>query len=212
MREREIFRYLGYGKNLPDESVLALVRHCMEEVERIAQPRHIARRFALQFLEDGSIEAAGIRMRSRGLARNLRGCDEVILFAATLGHSVDRLMERYQRLHIAKAAVLQATAAEAIESYCNQCQERIGEEAAKEGLYVRPRFSPGYGDLSLSIQPDFLRALNTQKTIGLMLSEGGVMLPEKSVTAIMGLSRERTGCSIEGCEACENKNCSFRRS
>ena len=175
MREREIIRYLGYKKIQRDEQVITLIHQCMEEVGRIAQPRHIYRRLPLTHIEEG------------------------------------KMMERYLKLNITKAAVLQATAAEAIETYCNECQRQIEEEVAKEGLFVRPRYSPGYGDLSLTIQPDFLRVLNAQKTIGLFLSEGGVMQPEKSVTALMGLSRTRIGCTIEGCEVCSKKDCTFRR-
>lgn len=211
MREREVIRYLGYGKNMPDEQVMNVIRQCMTELERIAQPRCTFRRFSLVHSGEGRMEAGGLMLESRSLERNLKGCGEVIFFAATLGHEVDRLMERYQRLQISKAAVLQAAAAEAIESYCNECQKQIEEQAAAEGLYVRPRYSPGYGDLSLSIQPDFLRVLNTQRTIGLVLSEGGLMQPEKSVTALMGLSRVKTGCVPEGCESCGKKNCSYRR-
>lgn len=74
---------------------------------------------------------------------------------------------------------------------------------------MRPRYSPGYGDLSLDVQSSFLKALNAQKTIGLFLSEGGVMQPEKSVTALMGLSHIRTGCVTEGCEACSKKTAAF---
>ena len=94
----------------------------------------------------------------------------------------------YTHLDVYKRQVLQSTAAEAIECYCNLCQKNIEKEAAKDGLFVRPRYSPGYGDLSLDVQSSFLKALNAQKTIGLFLSEGGVMQPEKSVTALMGLS------------------------
>lgn len=211
MREREIIRYLGYKKIQPDEQVITLIHQCMEEVGRIAQPRHIYRRLPLTHIEEGKMQAEGVMLISKSLERNLKDCDEVIFFAATLGHEVDRLMERYLKLNITKAAVLQATAAEAIETYCNECQRQIEEEVAKEGLFVRPRYSPGYGDLSLTIQPDFLRVLNAQKTIGLFLSEGGVMQPEKSVTALMGLSRTRIGCTVEGCEACSKKDCTFRR-
>ena len=78
-------------------------------------------------------------------------------------------------------------------------------------FYVRPRSSPGYGDLSLTYQAEFLRVLEATKKIGIVLSEGGVMIPEKSVTAVMGLSREQTKCHIEGCESCRNKNCAYRR-
>ena len=211
MREREIIRYLGYKKIQPDEKVTALIHQCMEEVARTAQPRHVYRRFALTHITPGHMQAGGVELVSNSLERNLKDCNEVIFFAATLGHEVDRLMARYLKLNITKAAVLQSTAAEAIECYCNACQKQIEEEVAKEGLFVRPRYSPGYGDLSLSVQPAFLQALNAQKTIGLFLSEGGVMQPEKSVTALMGLSTIRTGCVVEGCEACGKKDCSFRR-
>ncbi len=211
LREREIIRYLGYKKILPDEQVMSLIHQCMEEVAHIAQPRHVYRRFALTHVATGQMQAGGVELVSNSLERNLRDCDEVIFFAATLGHEVDRLMERYLRLNITKAAVLQSTAAEAVECYCDDCQKKIEADVAKEGLFVRPRFSPGYGDLSLDVQPAFLRALNAQKTIGLFLSEGGVMQPEKSVTALMGLSKIRTGCVTQGCEVCSKKDCIFRR-
>ena len=151
MREREIIRYLGYKKIQPDEQVMMLIHQCMEDVARTAQPRHIYRRFALTHLSAGHMQAGGVELVSNSLERNLKDCSEVIFFAATLGHEIDRLMERYLRLNITKAAVLQSTAAEAIECYCNLCQKNIEKEAAKDGLFVRPRYSPGYGDLSLDV-------------------------------------------------------------
>lgn len=211
MREREIIRYLGYKKISPDEQVMEMIHQCMDELTRITQPRHVMRRFKLEHICDGVMRAGDVTLESKSLERNLKGCEEVIFFAATLGHEADRLMQRYMRLNIAKAAVLQAAAAEAIEFYCDKCQKNIEEEAAKENLFVRPRYSPGYGDLKLDVQPDFLRVLNASKTIGLTLSEGGVMQPEKSVTALMGLGTVKTGCVMTGCECCEKKDCTFRR-
>ena len=43
----------------------------------------------------------------------------------------------------------QAAAAAAIEAVCDEENDRLREEIEAEGLYLRPRFSPGYGDLSL---------------------------------------------------------------
>lgn len=37
------------------------------------------------------------------------------------------------------------------------------------------------------------------------------MIPEKSVSAIMGLSKIDTKCHLEGCEACGNAECQYRR-
>lgn len=210
IRKREVLRYLGYGKNIPDENIGRLIDKCIAEVERQMQPKSVSRRYALK--ADGEfLEFAGMRVKSRSLERNLKGCTEVLLFAATLGNAVDRLLARYLKLDIAKAAIVQAAAAEAIEAYCNACQLRLKEELAEEGFYLRPRFSPGYGDLSLEIQPEFLEALRTAKTVGILLSEGGVMIPEKSVTAIIGISALNERCAPEGCEVCENKGCAYRR-
>lgn len=211
INQKEIIRYLGYGRNIPDDRIMELIQICVHEVEAAAEPKSIHRRFNVSITDDDFIEAAGISMHSKNLAKNLRGCEEVIFFAATLGVGVDRLLSKYIKLDMAKAAVIQATAAAMIEDFCNKKQREIEHAVVEEGLYVRPRFSPGYGDLSLEVQPVFLQIINAGKLIGITLSEGGIMIPEKSVSAIMGLSRVNQKCHIEGCEACGNTNCVYRR-
>lgn len=112
---------------------------------------------------------------------------------------------------MSRAVVLQACAAARIESYCNEINDKLKAEAAEEGLYLRPRFSPGYGDLPLSCQPDFCRVLEAEKTVGITLTESFLMMPSKSVTAVIGVSKIAAGCVKEGCEVCSNKNCLCRR-
>ncbi len=206
----EVIRYLGYGKNMPDESVMELICESIAEVERAAEPRCIYRRYPVT-IEGNCVCAAGLRLESQNLSKNLTGCSEVIFFAATLGINVDRLLNRNLKLKISKAAVIQATAAAYIEDYIDTWQAQMAFELEKEGYYLRQRFSPGYGDLSLDIQSDFLQTLEATKRIGITLSEGGIMLPEKSVTAIIGLSTTNTHCHVIGCELCENVNCDYRR-
>ncbi len=185
----EIIRYLGYKGQVPEQEILDLIEICVQEVEAAAEPKHIMRRFPAKVSED-RVEAAGLTMYSKSLARNLKDCKEVVFFAATLGTGVDRLLHKYLKLQVSKAVIVQATAAAAIEDYCNQCQREQEMQCAAEGLSVRPRYSPGYGDLPLAVQSDFLRILQAQKTVGIVLTEGDIMLPEKSVTAIIGLRGE----------------------
>lgn len=206
----EIIRYLGYGRQVPDVDILALIETCVQEVEAAAEPKSVMRRFPVVVSED-RVQAAGLTFHSRQLARNLQDCEEVVFMAATLGLGVDRLLQKYLKLQVSKAVVVQATAAAAMEAYCNQCQKELEVRCAKEGLFVRPRYSPGYGDLVLSVQESFLQVLQAPKTVGIVLTEGDIMLPEKSVTAIMGLSPVQTGCHREGCEICGNTGCAYRR-
>ena len=208
---REAARYLGYHGTQPDAAVQALIEACITEVEAAAVPKSTHERFPLLFSGDETFLVASLHLKSRSLMRNLAGCDEVYLFAATLGIAVDTLIKRAALMDTAKGAVMQAAAAAVIEAYCDEENEKLREEAQSEGLYLRPRFSPGYGDLSLDCQRDFLNLLKAQKNIGLTVTDSGLMVPIKSVTAIIGISSTDNNCHLQGCEACPKSECTFRR-
>ena len=97
---------------------------------------------------------------------------------------------------MAKAVVGQACAAAELEEYCDHCQRQIAREAERQGRYLRPRFSPGYGDFSIHCQDTLMRMLDCAKTIGLTLTAGGMMTPTKSVTAVIGMSTGKKNLAI----------------
>ena len=235
INRREIYRYLGIKPNMePDAATEKLAEECIRELMEKCRPRAYARWFPLRVCEtSGAYEtvdtgAAGagkaqdasdsllldfscFQVRSRSLLRNLQDCSEVILFAATIGEGADLLARKYGRINVAKAVVMQAAAAAMIEAFCDEENEKLRAEAAEKGLYLRPRFSPGYGDFSLNHQRDFARVLEMQKTVGITLTESLLMLPSKSVTAVIGVSRQDARCVLSGCESCRNAGCTFRR-
>ena len=113
---------------------------------------------------------------------------------------------------MAKAAIVQAAGAAGIESYVDQVEDSIRQDAIKRGWYLRPRFSPGYGDFALDHQKDIFQILECEKRIGLTLTEGNLMMPSKSVTAIIGLTtEERKSCQMEKCSLCAKTDCEFRQ-
>jgi hypothetical protein len=120
---------------------------------------------------------------SQGLSKVLDGCERAVVFAATVGLGVDRLIARYQTYAPSKALMLQAIGTERIEALC----DAFCREIAREYKAVRPRFSAGYGDLPLELQRDIFRVLDCQRRIGLTLNESLLMSPSKSVTAIIGV-------------------------
>jgi len=235
INRREIYRYLGIKPNMePDAATEKLAEECIWELLEKCRPRAYARWFPLRVcsasgaVETVDIGAAGagkaqdasdsllldfscFQVRSRSLLRNLQDCSEVILFAATIGEGADLLARKYGRINVAKAVVMQAAAAAMIEAFCDEENEKLRAEAAEKGLYLRPRFSPGYGDFSLNHQRDFARVLEMQKTVGITLTESLLMLPSKSVTAVIGVSKQDARCVLSGCESCRNAGCAFRR-
>lgn len=188
----ETARYLGYQKiTVPDEQISLLIKDAAAQMLEVIKPQALYEEFDLTVEYDeaaatGFVSFADVKIQSCDLARNLRNCSQVIIFASTLGPQCDQLIRRTQVKDPVMAAVLQASGAMYIEKCVDLLNEKIKAEAATRGKTCRPRFSPGYGDLSLEVQKDFFRLLPCQK-IGLSLMDTLIMSPEKSVTAFIGL-------------------------
>ena len=208
---KEIYRYLGYRGIVPDEAVRARVEECLARVLAVSEPRYAAKRLAVSFPEENVCEFGEMTVRSSGLSRNLTGCVQAYLMAATIGLGVDRLIARANVSDVTDAAIYQAAGAAAVEAWSDEVNEKLLYEARLDGLYGRPRFSPGYGDFSLEHQKDFSRILQMPR-IGITLSDSLLMTRSKSVTALIGLSETDRHCQVTGCEACDlGGDCAFRR-
>ena len=106
----------------------------------------------------------------------------------TIGLEMDRLIARYKRVSPVYTLLLQAIGAERVESACNALEEKL-RCSLMPGESLRPRFSPGYGDLPLALQKDVFQALDCERRLGLTLTDSLLMVPSKSVTAIVGIER-----------------------
>lgn len=177
---REVLRYAR--SNEKDDAALRLLDEAIGEAEALFTYRVTYR--ILPVTVDGATVTLGpMTAISRSLADRLAGCREALLLAATVGHAVDRRMARYSRLSPAKALLLSALGSER----CEALVEAFVADLRAEGLALAPRFSPGYGDLPLALQRDLLSLLDAERTLGITLTEGNLMSPTKSVTAIIGL-------------------------
>ena len=207
---KEAVRYLGYKNSPVDTQTLSLIKEAFLSLKSVARKKSICRVFDLK-REDDRLLFADISTDSRSLMRNLEECEKVILFGATLGSEVDRLIDRMSIIDIAKAVVMQSCAEALLEEYCDACQDELAVEFEKEKYFLRPRFSPGYGDFSIEYQKNIIHLLDSAKKIGLTITDSYMMSPKKSVTAIIGLSRRDRRCCKSGCEVCEKTDCVFRR-
>ncbi len=208
---REAVRYLGYGKHAVDDQTLGLIADSFGSLRTLSSRKSVYRIFDLEQEDGETVRFGSLTVKSKSLGKNLRGCDKIVLFGATLGIGVDQLLSRTSKTDMAKTVVLQACAAALLEEYCDECQDRIRQEMESEGRYLRPRFSPGYGDFPIECQRDLVRMLDCAKSIGLTLTESCMMAPSKSVTAVIGAGRAAVRCHRQGCESCEKLDCIYRR-
>jgi len=186
----EIARYLGYRRSdyeVSDAEIKKLIEECGNEMYRSILPKAVFDEFELK-LQDTNISFSDVSFDSKDLSRNLKDCESVFLVAVTVGPQVDLLIRRYERTDSVKAAIMQSAGAMYAEKLIEYVNQTIKIAAKEKGLKTKPRYSAGYGDVSLELQKDFFRLLPCSK-IGLTLMDTLIMAPEKSVTAFIGCGK-----------------------
>ena len=205
---RLTLRYLQYRGGALPEDLRALLAQGEALLLTQARPRVTWRLFDRE--ADGTLAGTDFRPEGEDVARLLRDCDQVILMAATLGAESEALLRRAQSRDMALAVILDAAGSAAIEGVCDELCEELAAQFAPRCL--TDRYSPGYGDMPLRQQTEFCRVLETDRRIGVTLSPGGLMLPQKSVTALLGLADTPQPRRAAGCEDCANRDtCAFRK-
>lgn len=184
IERREILRYMGCKGG--DSQIDGLLDSCICESADVLSYKVVYTEVPISGDGDG-IKLGEIMTASRDLKKCLSGCDKAIIFAATVGLGIDRLINKYGRINPSRAVCFQAIGAERIEALCDAFCKDIAQYYAESGKKLRPRFSPGYGDLPLSLQRDIFYLLSCEKRIGLTLNDSLLMSPSKSVTAIVGI-------------------------
>lgn len=207
VQEREIFRYAGCREI--KEEFRQQMEECLAETEGKFQYQVCWAEYPVR-IDGDKLDLTFAQVESRALAKNLAGCEKILLFLATIGLGIDRLITRYSRISPAKALWFQAIGAERIESLCDLFCEERDQELLAEGKKLRPRFSPGYGDLPLALQKEIFRVFEREKT-GVFLNESLLMTPSKSVTAIAGIGDKKEIQKEEKCGSCQKTDCPFKR-
>ncbi len=208
IRRAETLHYLRYhGSFMPGEIRDELDR-CEELLLRTARPRLVWRLFPL--LPDGSLAGTDYRPGGEDVHAMLRECDQVVLLAATLGMEAENLIRRTAGRSMSEAVILDAAGSAAIESVCDNFCADLAETLAPR--FVTDRFSPGYGDMPLADQHALFRVLDVTRRIGVCLSASGLMIPQKSVTALIGVSDRPQKKRSRGCAECNlADDCPYRK-
>lgn len=144
------------------------------------------------------------------IKKHLEGCHTAVMMCATIGSEIDKLIRISQISDMARAVVLDSFASVAVEQVCQKVDEILAEKYS--GKYMTFRFSPGYGDYPIEMQKEYLRILDAPRKIGLTTGDSCLLVPSKSVTAVLGISDNPIERRKRGCAICSMKGkCRFRR-
>ena len=206
----EALRYLGVPNPAPDE--------LRQQAERVAAqlttmlpPRHVYRICTLEHEQDGiRLKEADILLTGRSAGRMLESCDQAALLACTLGVGFDTMLRTAQARDMSQAVLLDACGSAWVEAGCDAVEEALKDRFPMR--YFTDRFSPGYGDLPLDLQPAICAALDASRRLGLHVTDSFLLNPMKSVTAIIGISDRPQMARIRGCDYCTMRaRCSLRK-
>jgi cobalamin-dependent methionine synthase I len=117
----------------------------------------------------------------------LRNSDTVIIFMVTLGPGLERMVERMmEKNEPTRGFILDAIGSETADQAADLMHHHILKDlAGKQGRSITPRYSPGYGDWPVTVQPDLCELCSGEK-IGIRITEFCMMIPRKSVSAVLG--------------------------
>lgn len=202
LNRSEALHYMGAKALNPDKMTSDIMDEVESELLKVCRP-------AYTFTE---IPKDSPALGGNDIKEVVAESEKVLLIAATLGIYVEKLLRKTQITDMAKAVVVDAMASVAIEQFMDKIEDELKERY--KGLYFTNRFSPGYGDYPLEKQREVVKILNTEKKLGLSLSDSLLLNPTKSVTAVIGLNKNevkgKINCTSK-CMKCGNKNCPYRR-
>lgn len=207
----EAARYMGV-KGTPDNAVSELLDTAEKLVlERIA-PKYVYRETSVTFCDDGvRLECMDALLTGNAIKKHLAGCERAVILAATLSAEADKLIRQTSYENMALSLAVDCLCSSAIEQVCNLAEEEIF--ADRKDVYRTWRFSAGYGDLPLELQSEFLKSLNAQRRIGLTVTSESLLIPSKSVTAIIGISETPVERGKRGCDICSRReSCQYGKS
>lgn len=205
----EALRYLGAARADPE-----LRRQAEELANRLAnelQPRYVWTVCPLERTEVAfRLAGTGLELTGATAMRMLEICGQAALLACTLGARFDTMLRTAQARDMARAVLLDALGSSFVEAGCDDAEAEIA--ARFPGLHRTDRFSPGYGDLPLTVQPALCAALDGGRRLGLTVTDSLLLNPVKSVTAIVGLSETPQPARVRGCRFCALAGtCQYRK-
>ncbi len=207
----EVYRYMGFRGEIPDISICQMTEEVIKELAGSANPKFCTS--DAEFKVNGNIvDFGGFSFKSHDLANHLKNCDKGVFMGVTLGAEVDMLIYKLSALSPSKAVAAQSAASAMVEAVADSLCNTISETLKEQKLYLTPRYSPGYGDLDIACQKEFLRVLSAEKRIGLCLTSSGMLTPVKSITAVAGFTPDKYSCSEYKCNTCPNTGCAYRES
>ena len=128
-------------------------------------------------------------INSKKIAGILKDCEYCSLFVSTIGPQLEGRVAEMEKDNPSGAFYLEHVGNWMAEYMAEAINQRISQAITKAGFIPKKRYSAGYGDWPLESQKEILE-LTGARRIGVFISESYLMIPRKSVSALIGWGRK----------------------
>ena len=207
---KEVMRLLSVPEGHDAADFLFSVCKQYQRIRDASAPKSVFSVFEADVRDSGIIFDDSFSIIGKDLADICSGCKKAVLMAVTLGSEVDILIRRSQSADMSEAVILDACASAEAERIADMTENEI-MRSLPDDEFLTMRFSPGYGDVSPMESAKIITALGADKKMGLGLTRTGMLIPFKSVTAVIGISYKITD-RRKNCSFCSiTKDCKYRK-
>lgn len=213
----EALRYLGYAGQEVDAALGRRMEAVMASCEEELSPRGMARVFAVDFQGGAGapvrLEGTSLELPGDDVADHLAGAAAVAVLCCTLGLASEQRLRARAATDPLDAAVYDAACSAYVEAAADALEGVVRARAEVAGLKLGGRFSPGYGDFPLAVQPALLSAADAGRKIGVSCAPSCMLVPSKSGTAVAGVftAHAPAGERRSACQLCRLRaGCALR--
>lgn len=209
--ELNLSEALRYLRAAPSDELRRELDAAAGELTRAVRPRYVYRVFPAVHTPAGVVlEGSGVTLTGETAGWMLADCEQAALLLCTLGAAFESLLRAKQARDMARAVLLDACGSAWVEAGCDEAERELAARFPER--FLTDRFSPGYGDLPLSLQPGICAALDAWRRLGVQVTGSLLMNPAKSVSAVIGLADRPQAARIRGCAHCSMaETCTLRK-
>ncbi|GAH22346.1 unnamed protein product [marine sediment metagenome] len=214
----EVLRYQGYSKKKvkkPNQNILQITEEEINRGYNLFKPRGIYSLIKIiYFTSKGRIHLENelVFRFSKSVINQLKGATHLLVGVVTIGDFLEKkVSELFSQGEYPRALALDAVGTVSVEDFSREVRRLARQEVKEQGFKTSRHFSPGYSGWEVS-QQDIIFIIIPADNIGVRLTKGYMMLPQKSLSWIIGVGKEMITPSEEdnNCGNCKSKCCNYK--
>ena len=208
----EVLRYLGHKDQQISTELEEQINKYIAFFDIKIKPKYMYRIFDVEVGKYIGLKDTNVNFIGKDIYNHLKNASKCAVMVATLGIESERILNYLSKTKISEAILFDAVCTAEIEAVCDKCEEEIKNKILENDFFTNYRYSPGYGDFPLESQRQIVSLIGCDKGIGLTVTDSSLLIPRKSVTAVIGIFENKQILNQNQCASCNLAgNCQFQK-